>query len=55
MIVSFLPDLKSFMAIFLVSLGCFALLGTLLFRETAEFAGLMDAFLVLTSDPLKKV
>ena len=55
MIVSFLPDLKSFMAIFRVSIGCFALLGTLIFRETKEFAGLMDAFLVLTSDPLKKV
>ena len=38
MIVSFLPDLKSFMAIFLVSIGCFALLGTLIFRETKEFA-----------------
>ena len=55
MILQFLPDLKSFMALFIVSIGGFALLGVLLFRQSSDFAGAFDAFMVLTSDPLMKV
>lgn len=50
-----MPDLKGFMALFVVSVMGFALIGMLIFRETAEFASLFDAFMILTSDPLMSI
>ena len=55
MVLQFMPDLKGFMALFLVSMLLFALTGMLLFRSTPEFAGFYEAFLVLTSDPLMAI
>ena len=55
MILQFMPDLKSFMALFVVSVMSFSLIGMLLFRETPEFASLFDAFMVLTSNPLMSI
>jgi len=52
MIIQFLPDLKGFMAIFIVSILTFSVVGVLIFRGNSDFSGLSDAFLVLTSDPL---
>ena len=55
MILQFMPDLRSFMALFVVSIVCFALIGMLIFRQTSDFASLFDAFMVLTSNPLMSV
>ena len=55
MILQFMPDLKSFMALFVVSILSFALIGMLVFRETSEFSSLYEAFLVLTSNPLMSI
>ena len=55
MILQFVPDLKSFMALFVVSILTFSLVGMLIFRESEDFASLMDAFMLLTSDPLMKI
>ena len=43
------------MALFVVSILSFALIGMLIFRETEEFESLYAAFLVLTSDPLMSI
>ena len=50
-----MPDLKSFMALFIVSILSFALIGMLLFRNVEDFASLYEAFLVLTSNPLMEL
>ena len=55
MIMQFLPDLKSFMALFVASVLVFSLFGMLLFRTSKEFASMFDAFMLLTSDPLMKI
>jgi len=55
MILQFMPDLKSFMALFVVSIISFALIGMFLFRGTSDFASLFDAFMVLTSNPLMSI
>lgn len=52
MINQFLPDLKGFMAIFVVSMIAFAVVGTLIFRGNKDFVDTSAAFMILTSDPL---
>lgn len=52
MIMQFIPDLKSFMALFFASILAFSLIGMLLFRQDERFASVFDAFMVLTSNPL---
>ena len=55
MILQFMPDLRSFMALFVVSIISFALIGMLIFRDTTEFSSLFEAFMVLTSNPLMSI
>ena len=55
MIVQFLPDLWSFMVLFIVSMLTFAVIGILLFRTNPFFASTFDAFMILTSDPLLQI
>ncbi len=52
MIVQFLPDLKSFMALFVATMIAFAVVGVLIFRGDKNFADTSEAFMILTSDPL---
>lgn len=55
MILQFMPDLRGFMALFVISIIIFSLIGMLIFRETKDFASLFDAFMVLTSNPLMSI
>ena len=52
MIKQFLPDLYAFMALFIVAMLCYSVIGMLLFRDHPDFASLFDAFMLLTSNPL---
>ena len=55
MIGQFMPDLKSFMALFVSSTVALSLFGMLIFRTNEDFASLFDAFMLLTSDPLERI
>lgn len=55
MIVQFLPDLKAFMALFVIAMSVYSVVGMLLFRDYKDFASMFDAFMLLTSNPLIKL
>jgi len=43
------------MAIFVIAMVCYSIVGMILFRDNKNFASLFDAFMLLTSNPLIKL